>query len=136
MKKTTKKYLSVILAVTLVAGSAGIVYGLSGAGEDSGSQTSASAAADSGTSKLTEYEGSVDETVYVITGADGAVKETVVSDCFKDDKGEAVPVHEVGWATPGEKPTHIILRFSSGHGGAYVGSPGAMFHIDNVKLKF
>lgn len=53
-----------------------------------------------------------------------------------NSKGEAVPVHEVGWATPGEKPTHIILRFSSGHGGAYVGSPGAMFHIDNVKLKY
>lgn len=54
----------------------------------------------------------------------------------KNSKGEAVPVHEVGWAAPGEKPTHIILRFSSGHGGAYVGSPGAMFHIDNVKLKY
>ena len=54
----------------------------------------------------------------------------------KNSKGQAVPVHEVGWAAPGEKPTHIILRFSSGHGGAYVGSPGAMFHIDNVKLKY
>lgn len=54
----------------------------------------------------------------------------------KNSKGEAVPIHEVGWAAPGEKPTHIILRFSSGHGGAYVGSPGAMLHIDNVKLKY
>ena len=54
----------------------------------------------------------------------------------KNIKGEAVPIHEVGWAAPGEKPTHIILRFSSGHGGAYVGSPGAMLHIDNVKLKY
>ena len=54
----------------------------------------------------------------------------------KNSKGEAVPIHETGWAAPGEKPTHIILRFSSGHGGAYVGSPGAMLHIDNVKLKY
>lgn len=54
----------------------------------------------------------------------------------KNSKGEAVPIYEVGWAAPGEKPTHIILRFSSGHGGAYVGSPGAMLHIDNVKLKY
>lgn len=54
----------------------------------------------------------------------------------KNSKGEAAPIHEVGWAAPGEKPTHIILRFSSGHGGAYVGSPGAMLHIDNVKLKY
>lgn len=54
----------------------------------------------------------------------------------KNSKGEAVPILEVGWAAPGEKPTHIILRFSSGHGGAYVGSPGAMLHIDNVKLKY
>ncbi len=54
----------------------------------------------------------------------------------KNSKGETVPIHEVGWAAPGEKPTHIILRFSSGHGGAYVGSPGAMLHIDNVKLKY
>lgn len=54
----------------------------------------------------------------------------------KNSKDEAVPIHEVGWAAPGEKPTHIILRFSSGHGGAYVGSPGAMLHIDNVKLKY
>lgn len=53
-----------------------------------------------------------------------------------NSKGEAVSIHEVGWAAPGEKPTHIILRFSSGHGGAYVGSPGAMLHIDNIKLKY
>ena len=54
----------------------------------------------------------------------------------KNSKGEADSIHEVGWAAPGEKPTHIILRFSSGHGGAYIGSPGAMLHIDNVKLKY
>lgn len=54
----------------------------------------------------------------------------------KNSNGEAVSINEVGWAAPGEKPTHIILRFSSGHGGAYVGSPGAMLHIDNVKLKY
>lgn len=54
----------------------------------------------------------------------------------RNSKGKAVLIKEIGWADPGEKPTHIIVRFSSGHGGAYVGAPGAMLHIDNVKLKY
>lgn len=53
-----------------------------------------------------------------------------------NSKGKVVFVKEVGWAAPGTKPTHIILRFSSGHGGAYVGSPGAKMHIDNVKMRY
>lgn len=54
----------------------------------------------------------------------------------KNSKGKTVPIIEVGWAEKGTKPTHIILRFSSGHGGAYIGCPGSMLHIDNVKLKY
>lgn len=54
----------------------------------------------------------------------------------RNSKGKVVPIKEVGWAEPGTKPTHIILRMSSGHGGAYVGSPGAMLHVDNVKLGY
>ena len=45
-----------------------------------------------------------------------------------------VPIQEIGWAEPGTTPTHIILRFSSGHGGAYIGTPDAKFWVDNVKL--
>lgn len=51
-----------------------------------------------------------------------------------NSKGEIVPIQEIGWAEPDTKPTHIILRFSSGHGGAYIGAPDAKFWIDNVKL--
>ena len=53
-----------------------------------------------------------------------------------NSKGKVVFVKEVGWAAPGTKPTHIIMRFSSGHGGAYVVCPGAMMHIDNVKMRY
>lgn len=47
-----------------------------------------------------------------------------------------VPIQEIGWASPDTTPTHIILRFSSGHGGAYIGAPDAKFWIDNVKLVY
>lgn len=53
-----------------------------------------------------------------------------------NSKGKVVPIVEVGWGEPDDVPTHIILRFSSGHGGAYVGCPGAMMHIDNVKMRY
>lgn len=54
----------------------------------------------------------------------------------RNSKGKVVPIREVGWASPDAVPTHIILRLSSGHGGAYVGCPGAMLHIDNIKLRY
>jgi len=53
-----------------------------------------------------------------------------------NSKGKTVPIQEVGWANPGEKVTHLILRFSSGHGGAYIGAPDAKFWIDNVELLY
>ncbi|MBS7099483.1 MAG: PCMD domain-containing protein [Parabacteroides sp.] len=51
-----------------------------------------------------------------------------------NSKGKSVPVQEVGWAEPGEAPTHMVLQFTSSHGGAYIGSPGNTFWIDNVEL--
>lgn len=51
-----------------------------------------------------------------------------------NSKGKSVPIQEVGWAEPGEAPTHIVLQFTSSHGGAYIGSPGNTFWIDNVEL--
>lgn len=52
-----------------------------------------------------------------------------------NSKGQRVPIKEVGWDA--EAPiTHLILRFSSGYGGAFVGSPGAKFWVDNVKLVY
>ena len=49
-----------------------------------------------------------------------------------NSKGKSVPIQEVGWAEPGEAPTHMVLQFTSSHGGAYNGSPGNTFCIDNV----
>ena len=51
-----------------------------------------------------------------------------------NSKGKSVPIQEVGWAEPGEAPTHMVLQFTSSHGGAYIGSPGNTFWIDNVGL--
>ena len=51
-----------------------------------------------------------------------------------NSKGKSVPIQEVGWAAPDEAPTHMILQFTSSHGGAYVGSPGNTLWIDNVEL--
>ena len=51
-----------------------------------------------------------------------------------NSKGKSIPIQEVGWAEPGEAPTHMVLQFTSSHGGAYIGSPGNTFWIDNVEL--
>ena len=49
-----------------------------------------------------------------------------------NSQGESVPVKEIGWAEEGDEPTHMVLQFTSSHGGAYIGSPGNTFWIDNV----
>ena len=51
-----------------------------------------------------------------------------------NSRGESVPIREVGWAEEDESPTHMVLQFTSSHGGAYIGSPGNTMWIDNVKL--
>ena len=53
-----------------------------------------------------------------------------------NSKGKSVPIQEVGWAGADETPTHMVLQFTSSHGGAYIGSPGNTFWIDNVKLVY
>lgn len=51
-----------------------------------------------------------------------------------NSKGKSVPIQEMGWGTPTDAPTHMILQFTSSHGGAYIGSPGNTMWIDNVSL--
>ena len=51
-----------------------------------------------------------------------------------NSKGKVVPVIEVEWGTPNETPTHICMQFVSSYGGAYIGSEGTTFWLDNVKL--
>ncbi|MBO7119347.1 MAG: PCMD domain-containing protein [Bacteroidaceae bacterium] len=53
-----------------------------------------------------------------------------------NSKGKNVPVTEEGWAEPDETPTHIVLKFDSSHGGAYVGTIGNTLWVDNVKLVY
>lgn len=53
-----------------------------------------------------------------------------------NSKGESVPVREVAWGDENDVPTHMILQFTSSHGGAYIGSPGNSLWIDNVKLVY
>jgi Putative carbohydrate metabolism domain len=53
-----------------------------------------------------------------------------------NSKGKSVPIKEVGWAEKGETPTHMVLQFTSSHGGAYIGSPGNTMWVDNVKLVY
>lgn len=58
------------------------------------------------------------------------------TDYARNSKGKSVIVKETGWGSASESPTHIILQFSSSHGGAYVGTVGNTFWIDNVGLVY
>lgn len=54
----------------------------------------------------------------------------------RNSRGKMVPVHEVGWGSATDTPTHLVLQFDSSHGGAYVGSVGNTLWIDNVRLVY
>ena len=56
--------------------------------------------------------------------------------CALNSKGQNVPIQEEGWADADETPTHIILKFDSSNGGAYVGTIGNTLWIDNVKFVY
>lgn len=57
-------------------------------------------------------------------------------DYARNSKGKSVVVRETGWADKDETPTHLVLQFSSSHGGAYIGTPGNTFWVDNVGLVY
>ena len=54
----------------------------------------------------------------------------------KNKYGKSTLIHEVDWADKDEVPTHMILSFTSSHGGAYIGSPGNSMWVDNVRLLY
>jgi len=58
------------------------------------------------------------------------------TDYARNSKGKSVQVKETGWASEDDTPTHLVLQFSSSNGGAFIGSPGNTFWIDNVRLVF
>ena len=71
-----------------------------------------------------------------MAGYDAATMGLRSTDYACNSKGKRVPVKEVGWASAGDKPSHLILQFSSSHGGAYIGTPGNTLWIDNVALVY
>ncbi|MEG1793433.1 MAG: PCMD domain-containing protein [Rikenellaceae bacterium] len=54
----------------------------------------------------------------------------------RNSRGEVKRIIEVGYAKEYEHPTHIMLSFSAGYGGAFVGSPGGALWVDNIKLAY
>ena len=53
----------------------------------------------------------------------------------KNSKGILVPLVETGWGKPGDKPTHMIMYFTSSYEGMkYTGSPESVFWVDNIEL--
>lgn len=53
----------------------------------------------------------------------------------KNKKGRIVPIKETGW-DGNATPTHLIVQFSSSHGGAYIGTVGNTMWVDNVKMVY
>lgn len=53
-----------------------------------------------------------------------------------NSQGRNVPIIEEGWASADETPTHVILKFDSSHGGAYVGTVGNTLWVDNVRFVY
>ena len=53
-----------------------------------------------------------------------------------NSKGKIVPVEEVGWATPDEEVTHMLVMASSGCGTAFVGAEGTTLLVDNFYLEY
>lgn len=51
-------------------------------------------------------------------------------------EGKNVPIIEESWAAENETPTHLILKFDSSYGGAYIGAIGNTLWIDNVKFVY
>ena len=71
-----------------------------------------------------------------MAGYDAATMGLRSTDYARNSRGKSVPVKEVGWASAHETPSHLILQFSSSHGGAYIGTPGNALWIDNVALVY
>lgn len=71
-----------------------------------------------------------------MAGYDAATMGLRSCDYARNSKGKEVIVKETGWASANETPTHLIVQFSSSHGGAFIGTPGNTFWVDNVALVY
>ena len=54
----------------------------------------------------------------------------------RNSKGKIVPIQELGWGKADEEVTHVMLRFSANDQGAYIGSVGSKFWVDNVAFVY
>lgn len=52
----------------------------------------------------------------------------------KNSKGKMMLVNETQWGDETDQVTHIVVMFSSGSQGAYVGAVGNILKVDNVRL--
>lgn len=84
MSKTTKKILAICLCAALCLGGAGMAFAQASSKKADDQPVSAAQQA----AKL-QQKISKDETVYVLTGADGSVKKIIVSDWLKNELGSA-----------------------------------------------
>lgn len=51
----------------------------------------------------------------------------------RNSKGKMVRIQEVGWGTPDDQPTHVILMITAGCYPAFYGHPGNALWIDNLR---
>lgn len=84
MSKTTKKILAICLCVALCLGGAGMAFAQASSKKADDQPASAAQQAAELQQKISK-----DETVYVLTGADGSVKKIIVSDWLKNELGSA-----------------------------------------------
>ena len=84
MSKTTKKILAICLCAALCLGGAGMAFAQASSKKADDQPVSAAEQAAELQQKISK-----DETVYVLTGADGSVKKIIVSDWLKNELGSA-----------------------------------------------
>ena len=84
MSKTTKKILAICLCAALCLGGAGMAFAQASSKKTDDQPVSATQQAAELQQKISK-----DETVYVLTGADGSVKKIIVSDWLKNELGSA-----------------------------------------------
>lgn len=84
MSKTTKKILAICLCAALCLGGAGMAFAQASSKKADDQPVSAAQQAADLQQKISK-----DETVYVLTGADGSVKKIIVSDWLKNELGSA-----------------------------------------------
>ena len=84
MSKTTKKILAICLCAALCLGGAGMAFAQASSKKADDQPVSAAQQAAELQQKISK-----DETVYVLTGADGSVRKIIVSDWLKNELGSA-----------------------------------------------